>query len=445
MRSDIMAVKLGGIVLISCFLAHSFLSDVSAEDQSKFLFKRVPVAKGNVLTPGEEKQVAELRGLKTTKDLFVAELNLDLFKSKTVTLNMSDNKALGAVTDSIEKRSDDDFTWFGKIPELSDTGSAVLVVKDGQMSGNVYAGPDIYQVVPLGSGRHAIIHVDQSKFPEDEGSDLQKVLRIQKELREKYGDKGKRSDIDDSDSLRHDTVAEDDEIPEVKVRVIYTPPAKQKAGGTQQIEGQIQSAVDTSNLSYRTSNVRLKIRLVHQFELDLPESGSIDEDLKKLTQRGNTRGDEVSVRRDKYRGDVVVLLISQTPRAPACGLANYDGKGGVSQERAFCVVQLDCMNNNLSFPHEIGHLLGANHNWDEPYALREAGTGTQFGSWFKGKDKKNQWRTIMAYQCPGQICVRRPFWSNPETKINGISTGSPNCCNNAAVLSANAKRISQFR
>ena len=395
------------------------------------------------MTPGEEKQLAQLKELKTTKDLWVAELNLDLFQSKTVTLNMSDDKPLGAVTDSIEKRSADDFTWFGKIPELSDTGSAVLVVKDGQMSGNIYAGSDVYQVVPLGSGRHAIIHIDQSKFPPDEGSDPEKVRQIQKELREKHRDK--RSDLEDSDSFRHDAVVEEDESPVVKVMVAYTPLARQKAGGKPQIESQIQAAVDISNKSYTSSNVHMKLQLVHQFEIGLQESGSMADDLKKLNQKGNTDGDEVYVRRDKYRGDVAVLIISQTPRFPSCGLANYDGKGGVNQQRAFCVVQLDCMNNNLSFPHEIGHLLGANHNWDEASASRDLGTGTQFGSWFKGKDGKNNWRTIMSYDCPGGKCPRKPYWSNPEAKINGISTGSAACCNNAAVLNANAGRVSKFR
>ena len=436
MHSDMKAVKLAGIVLISCFLALSFLSNLCAEDQSKFLFKRVPVAKGNVLTPGEEKQLAQLKELKTTKDLWVAELNLDLFQSKTVTLNMSDDKALGAVTDSIEKRSADDFTWFGKIPELSDTGSAVLVVKDGQMSGNVWAGSDVYQVVPMGSGRHAIIHIDQSKFPGDEGADPQKVRQIQKELREKHGDK--RSDLEDSDSFRQESIAEEDEIPEIKVKVLYTPLAKQKAGGKPQMEAQIQTAVDISNKSFQSSNIRLKFQLVHQFELNVQETGDIGQDLKGFVSRANTPGDEVSGRRDKYRGDVGVMVISQCQKTPGtCGLA---ADIGAKPETAFCVVVLECMNNNLSFPHEIGHLLGARHNWEmDP-------TGkTQHGAWFKGKDKKDHWRTIMCYPCPGGTCTRLPFWSNPETKIKNISTGSSACCNNAAMLNANAVKISQFR
>ena len=164
MYSDNKLIKLVGTVLISCSLLLSSLSNLYADDQSKFLFKPVPVKKGGVLTPEQEKQLAQLKELKTTKDLWVAELNLNLFQLKAVTLNMSDKRALSAVTDSIEKRSDNDFTWFGKIPELSETGQAVLVVKDGQMTGSVYAGTELYQVSPLGSGRHAIIHVDQSKL-----------------------------------------------------------------------------------------------------------------------------------------------------------------------------------------------------------------------------------------------------------------------------------------
>jgi peptidyl-Asp metalloendopeptidase len=135
---------------------------------------------------------------------------------------------------------------------------------------------------------------------------------------------------------------------------------------------------------------------------------------------------------------VGVMVISQCQKTPGtCGLA---ADIGAKPETAFCIVLLECMNNNLSFPHEIGHLMGARHNWEA-----DATGKTEHGAWFKGKDKKNHWRTIMCYPCPGGTCTRLPFWSNPETKIKGISTGSPVCCNNTAMLNANAARISQFR
>ena len=77
----------------------------------------------------------------------------------------------------------------------------------------------------LGSGRHAIIHIDQSKFPGDEGADPQKVRQIQKELREKHGDK--RFDLEDSDSFRQESIAEEDEIPEIKADGTLYPACKE--------------------------------------------------------------------------------------------------------------------------------------------------------------------------------------------------------------------------
>ena len=444
--------RLVGIAFISCsFLIFSF--HLFAEDrESTYLFKPVPVAKGGVLTPGEEEQLAKIKDLKTTKDLWVAELNLNLFQSKAVTLNMSDDRALSAVTDSIEKRSDNDFTWFGKIPELSETGQAVLVVKDGQMTGSVYAGTELYQVSPLGSGHHAIIHVDQSKFPPDEGDDPRKVEQVQKELQEKYGDK--HSDKDASDSFDSDITADKDEIPILKVMVAYTRPAMQLAGGKAQMEAKIQEAVDLSNLSFKNSNIRLKMRLVHQFELNFLESRNIHNDIAKFTQKGNTRGDEVYVRRDKYRGDVVALIISQAPLDAGCGVA---AAVGPNPQKAFCVVTFACLGPGLSFTHEIGHLLGCSHHWEESWAERNWSGRTNHGSWYKGKEKKDGWSTIMSYWCPGRTwppkapaydssrCPRLPYWSNPEIKINGVPAGSNGCCNNAATINANARRVSKFR
>ena len=176
----------------------------------------------------------------------------------------------------------------------------MLVVKDGQMTGSVQAGNELYEVVPLGSGRHAIIHVDQSKFPRDEGDDPQKVRQLQKELKEKHGDK--HSEKGAADSFDADITAENDEVPVLKVMVAYTAPAMQKAGGKAQMEAKIQQAVDLTNLSYKNSNIRLKMRLVHQFELNYQESGNIFNDVKNFERKGNTPGDEVSRHRDQYRG-----------------------------------------------------------------------------------------------------------------------------------------------
>jgi hypothetical protein len=178
--------------IIFNFVLITFLSIIfplhlfGKDKEHRFLFKPVPVSKKAALSPGEEKEIKRLKEIKTTAGIQVMEINLKVLLSKSITLNPEDDKAFDAITDSIEKRSEKDFTWFGKIPSLAETGSAVLVVKNGQVTGSIRAGEELFEVVPLGSGRHAIVKVDQTKLPSDEGGHPEKIERLQRELREKY-------------------------------------------------------------------------------------------------------------------------------------------------------------------------------------------------------------------------------------------------------------------
>ncbi len=129
------------------------------------LFKPVPVAKSAMLPAAEQQKLHDLRTLETTRDVQIAKIRLGLFRSKSMNLNVSGDKLFEASTERIEKRTARDFTWFGKIPDPSGTGEAIMVVKHGRVTGTIQAGGELYEVVPLGRGRHAVVHVDQTKFP----------------------------------------------------------------------------------------------------------------------------------------------------------------------------------------------------------------------------------------------------------------------------------------
>jgi hypothetical protein len=89
--------------------------------------------------------------------------------------------------------------------------------------------------------------------------------------------------------------------------------------------------------------------------------------------------------------------------------------------------------------HEIGHLLGAGHNWEEPKRR------TPCGNYGHGLyNIAGRWRTVMAYACPpgDKVCGRMLFWSNPhKTDDNGAPLGDPDFADNARCLN---ERIQVF-
>ena len=92
---------------------------------------------------------------------------------------------------------------------------------------------------------------------------------------------------------------------------------------------------------------------------------------------------------------------------------------------------------NLSFPHEIGHNMGAHHDRDNagsapfPYAY----------GWRWDGNNGTQYRSVMAYS-PGS---RQPYFSNPDINFQGAPTGVENSEDNARCHDNTRFSVSKFR
>ncbi|MBM3301094.1 MAG: hypothetical protein FJY85_14205, partial [Deltaproteobacteria bacterium] len=266
-----------GVVLVAILLAAAMCPPgaCSEEKGSRELFRPVPQHKAMSLPAESEQRLSAIRKDVTTKNLWVVEINLDLLQSKSLTLNVNTDTPLDASTARVEKRSTKDFTWFGKIGGPKAQGQAVLTVKDGQVFGTIQSDKGQYEVVPLGSGQYAIVEVDQSKFPPDEGHDVMEMEEEPQSIQKPEGEP--RSDSVD----RSERTAEGKYI--VRVIVAYTAAARTKAGGTANMEGEIQKAVDLTNQSYGNSRINVLMVLAHSFETAYDESRtSWPEDLKRF-------------------------------------------------------------------------------------------------------------------------------------------------------------------
>lgn len=339
-------------------------------------------------------------------------------------LNLFEDLSVAALKESETRRGEQEFTWFGKIVGAR-YSQVVLVVKDDNITGNIWIGDKLYQVRPLGDGVHSIGEIDQAFFPGEETI-----------LQPEYG-----ADQPASPNLPGEASAG---ITYLDILVVYTPLAQ---SSSTDIEREIRLAVDEANASYAGSGIGLELRLIYTAPVGYSESGSFTTDLSRL--QGNADGfmDDVHLWRDSYGADLVCLWVEYGSPG-SCGTAyQMTAVSSAFQSLAFSVVRRYCATGNLDFAHELGHNLGARHDWftdplnNSPYTYNHGYVNVSEG-----------WRTIMALenQCGGS-CVRLPFWSNPDLAYpvtgspTGIPEGSPNAADNRKTLQNTASTVAAFR
>jgi hypothetical protein len=150
--------------------------------------------------------------------------------------------------------------------------------------------------------------------------------------------------------------------------------------------------------------------------------------------------DNVHAVRDAVGADLVSLLVPDS--STNCGIAYLPQ----SAAYGFSVVGQGCAVANLSFPHELGHNLGANHD-------RHVASGSPLPYAYGTVNVPGRWRTIMAYndECAasGVTCRRLARWSNPDQKYLGAPMGVPighrDAADNRSALNKTANIVADYR
>jgi len=361
----------------------------------------------------------------------------DIEPGHTLLLNLFDDEVHTAVLDRVEFNPGSDFTWLGHLSgELY--SQVILVVGDGALVGNVTTPDALFQVRYAGNGVHAVTEIDPSVFP----SELPPVA----------------APVGDKSTVPSILLGEDDQ-PSIDLLVVYTPQARTSVGGSRRMRELIQLAVAETNQSYENSHLDQRLNLVHYEEVAYEEAG-FPLALSNLTHPTDGVMDNVHTLRDAYAADEVVLLIEDYT---ACGLAWLMTEVSTDFEiYAFAVVNEACAAGNYSFGHELGHNMGAQHDWYQ--YLLSSGIPPAFPYSFGYVNASAGWRTVMAYddacQDRGIDCPRLPYWSNPDVTWDGepmgvpegTSTGclagefDPNCdADNRKTLNATAPTVASFR
>ncbi len=305
-------------------------------------------------------------------------------------------------------------TWVGHI-DTAPLSLVTLVMRDGLLTGSVLAVDHVYSIRPApadvravipqpGGNLHVVTEVNQNGFRR-ESAPLEVALPA---------------------GARPVAVTPQDGPPVIDVMVVYTPMVNLTVGGTAAVASLIDLAASETNTSYINSNVSQRIRIVHTEPVNYPDNDSFATSLNDL--RIGTGGlSGVGGLRETYHADLVMMLVRPV-NPDACGIAYLQTAITTSfASLGFSVVDSSCI-SNLTFPHELGHNMGARHDWFVDSGV----TPFTYAHGYINPAPGQRWRTIMSYPdlctLQGFGCTRVPYWANPSLQyVPYCTSGAFDC------------------
>ncbi len=380
-----------------------------------------------ILAPVGQEQIGGVATVVRERPVEVDEAALDgLALGGARLLEFFDDAAFVVVFDRSHARPeawwDLGSTWSGTV-QGDAHGWFVLTVQRGVLSANLWTGDGrAFQVRLEGGGEHVAQELNLDAFEPcagglDPAAHGLGAPAVREERAAGCGDGGWVADI----------------------MVVYTPEARQGAGGVGAIEGITANSVAATNVAYTASLIEVELRLVHVAEVAYNDSGDMIADLIAVTDPTDGIMDYVHDWRNTYDADLVALLMANDPWY--CGVAWLMYENTPEPEwLGFSVTRFDCALGGMTFAHEVGHNQGACHAPGDGGGCEEGGLFPySLGHRFNGASGQ-QFRTIMAYS-PG---TRINHFSNPGVQYDNRATGTSGR-NNARTLNETGEAISLYR
>lgn len=345
-------------------------------------------------------------------------------RKESVRLNLFPDVTCAARFNSVERRSPSSFVASGSLAERSPSW-VTLVHHDGVTVANIRdPSRGVFQIRLSPDGRPIVREIDESKFPPCGTGPADDLLPRAQPMPMPNVAGG---------------CADDGEM--IDMLVVYTPSARNAAGGTPAMIALINLAEAETNSAYLFSQITPRIRVVATHEVDYQESGNSQTDRERLILAHDGYMDEVHELRDNLRADVVSMIVHVLE---VCGRASFSVQAGPTAypDYAFNVVLDGCATGNFTFGHELGHNQGCRHD--------RTADNSDLGAFLYAhgyRDTAHAFRTIMAVFTGG--VPRVPFFSNPNLLYNnapmGISEGMPDSADNAQAINLTALLVANFR
>ena len=289
------------------------------------------------------KAQSEFNGLKAdARNLKVTPGRLDAlaFTGNIVSLVLG-GKTIRLVKQYSTTAPDGGLTWAGQQDAYN---SGVFYIKDGKISGTVNTRDGVFQIAPLEGDTHAIIQLDmrQSQPKDDTGETPAGTP----------GEKAPSSDGkgESAASMLNSNIAAAAANPSVRILVAYSAHASAALGS--QLMPQINLAIAQINQANINSNVTFRAVLAGTIQVAYTGPYNVDATLAAFRQMP-----DVLSAHDSQQADLMVMLEAVPATLESGAAAGINVTAG----NAYAVVSTGYMTSNLSFAHEVGHLMGADH------------------------------------------------------------------------------------
>jgi hypothetical protein len=328
---------------------------------------------------------------------------------KTVELNLFTDTTFTAVFERSSHYRNGGFSWVGHLRGIP-LSQVVLIVSEDRLTGSLSMPGANYSIKKLEGDIHRITEDDHSQYPPELPPVAVPVQQRRTSTQQQAQDLG-----------GGETCAD------ISVLVAYTPEARIAEGGTAAMEARINLAIEETNQSYINSGMIQRLSLAYAMETNPGDAANnFTVDLTALQNLSDGIFENVDASRETHYADLVALIIEDSS---ACGLAYLYS----SDSNAFSVTHRTCATGYYSFGHEIGHNMGAHHDW---YVNDTTYSNATYNINKGHVNLAGRWRTVMAYNtmCSDNRtnCNRIQYWSNPGKIYGGdpmgVSVGGPDNC-----------------
>ena len=363
-----------------------------------------------------------------------------LEKANRLSVQLPDDGVITIRRTAIIKSGTRTLVWRGK-PEGAGFSRAIFSVVNDAVVGTVLTNDGrMYRLRKTPQGNRVFERLQNKAYQvrdnaEKEPKDLELLSRHPRQLSTACGAPSATCETDSPD--------------QIDVMVAYTPAALFEAGGENEMAAWIRRAEDETNDSYSNSGVLQRIRVLPSAQIVQYVEKDISADLNALINKCDEKMDEVHKWRDDAGADLVVLITHN----PSDGTAGYaytlqsEHIGNQLFERkAFAVVQQEHFSApGYVFAHELGHLMGAQHDEQSSPGRRGAFTYSHgHVNLTPTPPCTKKWKTIMSED---SCCTTFGYWSAPMNSPDacGDPMGNASAEANATTLNKSASTVANFR
>jgi peptidyl-Asp metalloendopeptidase len=401
-----------------------FAGLVSTANAAENLFA-VAGNRAEFAAPGELLQQVAADPANERIEIVSARADLISDRTQELALNLPGGINVVAKMTRFERMESGNEVWSGQIDlgkkgfdsnDISPLLNNIIAVRSGDtVLANIRLAGQLYRLVPVDKGAHALVEVDQSKFLSDES-------------KEGYAEMVANSNPLD---LSKPVTVTAKAISTIRVMVAFGPAATAAIGNEQQAVDLAFSEANTA-LANTNTDARFQQAGAIQFYTQ-SETSNYSTMLNRLVSQSDGFYDAIGGQRNTNAGDLVAYFAPSS-----AGLCGQAATIGATASQAYFVMNPSCISGNYTFVHEAGHLMGARHDNDPTTTPFAYGHGFVISS-------KNA-RTVMAVNNgPCASCTRIGAFSSPNYTTGGVPIGTVNINDNTRVWRTRGPTVAAFR